>query len=78
MKPKLRPIALYEMKSALDGFMLKQIERADIYPFQSCLNCTWFAEASEKCGLFPQAGRPPAKVIAFGCEKWDDMDGIPF
>lgn len=39
-----------------------------------CPNCTNFAEKSEVCNL--AGARPPATVIAFGCEKFDH--NIPF
>lgn len=38
-----------------------------------CLTCGYFDEETEVC---KEAGqRPPARVIVFGCPKWDD---IPF
>lgn len=76
MKPLLRKRALIEMKSALDGFLLKQIERADIFPFRSCLSCIYFKEKSELCSKYNM--RPPAKIIAYGCPDYDDVDEIPF
>ena len=47
----------------------------------SCMTCTYFREhatenglPAEQCILYGQ--RPPARVIAYGCESW--KDGIPF
>ena len=56
--------------------------RTDI--FQTCISCTHFesidvigGEPQETCKLVGK--RPPAKVIADGCEKYSDIfDDIPF
>jgi hypothetical protein len=42
--------------------------------FRCCPNCLHFDETGEQCKL--AAARPPARVIAFGCERFD-FD-IPF
>jgi len=39
-----------------------------------CPNCWHWIEANEECEL--AHARPPAKVIAFGCEKFSEQ--IPF
>lgn len=41
---------------------------------QSCLTCNHFVETTEKCML--NQLRPPAKIIAFGCECYEEE--IPF
>jgi len=41
---------------------------------KSCMTCDHFDQAKEKCGLNGQ--RPPARIIAFGCECF--IDEIPF
>ncbi len=46
------------------------------FSYQTCLLCKNFDEKDEECRLFKS--RPPARVIAFGCNKFDDLDGIPF
>ncbi len=44
---------------------------------KSCLSCDHFNEQTEICKLVNK--RPPAKVIAFACEKYDNIDDdIPF
>jgi hypothetical protein len=40
----------------------------------SCITCEHFAERDEKCKLVDR--RPPAHVIAFGCESWTNE--VPF
>ncbi len=41
---------------------------------RTCVTCDNFHEPQERCTL---AGtRPPASVIAYGCEKW--IDEVPF
>ena len=40
----------------------------------TCLNCKRFDEASETCGLATPPSRPPARVIAFGCQAFDEDD----
>lgn len=41
---------------------------------KTCLTCEHFTEKTELCGLVNK--RPPARVIAFGCEQYEDQ--IPF
>lgn len=42
---------------------------------RTCVNCHHFDEQLEICKL--AGARPPARVIAFGCERFDP-DDIPF
>lgn len=43
----------------------------------SCLNCMWFREhKGEVCEKLPTPARPPARVIAYGCDA-HEFD-IPF
>lgn len=42
---------------------------------KSCIHCGHFDELIEQCKLTNQ--RPPARVIAFGCELYDN-NYIPF
>lgn len=43
---------------------------------QSCVSCDNFDEKAERCRL--ANARPPARVIAFGCEKYSDDQDVPF
>lgn len=72
--PKLRIDAYYDIQSALNEALIKTNSQNAI--LQSCLNCNRFNEKTEICKLANQ--RPPARVIAYGCPKWDDKDQIPF
>ena len=75
LKPKLRVDASYDLQSAIHGIIIKTIETTDPL-YKSCLNCNQFNEQKELCGLANQ--RPPARVIAYGCPSWEDVDEIPF
>lgn len=50
--------------------------------FRSCLACACFDEVKEHCGKYN--ARPPARVIVFGCEGFEDIelensqDGVTF
>jgi hypothetical protein len=41
---------------------------------RTCLNCEHFDEPNEQCNLYNQ--RPPARIIAFGCDSY--VDKVPF
>jgi hypothetical protein len=44
---------------------------------QSCLTCASFDEANETCRKHANQ-RPPARVIAFGCPDYFDLNEVPF
>jgi hypothetical protein len=52
------------------GKLAGQLQRA----CRSCVHCDHFNQGRELCQLNGQ--RPPAKIIAFGCECYEDE--IPF
>lgn len=54
-----------ELSSIIETHLEKNIK--------TCINCVNFNEPSESCTLYK--AKPPARVIALGCEKWED---IPF
>jgi hypothetical protein len=62
--------AVTEMTEALRAAIREELDRAT----RTCLNCERFTEATETCGKWN--ARPPARVIAAGCE--DHVDEIPF
>ena len=74
MKPALRPNARYEMIANMTNALSLVFTEAHIHI--NCLNCINFKVSEEICVLANL--RPPAKVIAYGCPKWEDKDDIPF
>lgn len=67
---RLRIDAQYDILPAI-----KNILETTDYIYTGCINCINFNQTLEVCKLANQ--RPPAKVICFGCPKWE-YDGIPF
>lgn len=43
---------------------------------KTCINCDYFAEQRELCTMVKPNARPPARIIAFGCEMFTET--IPF
>lgn len=68
IKPKLRTHIFKKITNILQ-------ENMD-YPYKTCITCDHFLEQQEKCNLYDQ--RPPARVIAFGCDSYKDDNYIPF
>lgn len=76
IKPTLREGARLELSSAILNAAANIMEATANYPYRTCLRCDNFDEPKEICKLYNQ--RPPAKIIAFGCEQFDDKEWIPF
>jgi len=76
IKPTLRPEAKLELSSAAANAVMRVLEMTGNYAYQTCIKCDHFDEPNEICKLYKM--RPPAKIIAFGCEKYEDDDWIPF
>ena len=76
LKPRLRVDATYDIQSAIHGIIIRTIEGTDPI-YKSCMNCINFSEQREGCSL-ANYQRPPARVIAYGCPQWEDIDEIPF
>ena len=76
IKPKavLRTHAKYDLQSAVIGAVANVLENEPVY--RSCMNCFRFNEHVELCNLCNM--RPPARIIAYGCPKWEDIEDIPF
>ena len=75
-QPKLRDEAKIELRSNIEHGVTRIIENTVRYPYKTCLNCDHFEETMENCKIWKT--RPPARVIAFGCDKHEDNDFIPF
>ncbi|QZA70470.1 hypothetical protein AH03_57 [Erwinia phage AH03] len=44
---------------------------------RNCIVCEHFDEATEVCNKYGNQ-RPPARIIASGCEGFENNDDIPF
>lgn len=62
-----------EIAEAIRG-VAKAVGQAVVDGRKTCVHCIHFTQHSEACALAGQ--RPPAKVIAFGCARWEA--DIPF
>lgn len=60
---------------ALSEELCKQLIFVLDTQLRSCLNCTRFELEREVCILYDQ--RPPAKIIAKACERWESIE-LPF
>lgn len=76
IKPKLRDEARLELSSAILNAAANIMESTANFPYKTCIRCDNFNEEKEICKLYN--ARPPAKIIAFGCEKFSDEHWIPF
>lgn len=63
-----------ETFNALADLLKPVIVQALEQATKSCLTCDHFDQAKELCNLNHK--RPPARIIAFGCECFEDE--IPF
>ena len=62
-----------QIAEAIQG-VAKAVGQAVVDGRKTCVHCIYFDQNSETCALAGQ--RPPAKVIAFGCARWEQ--DIPF
>lgn len=77
-----RRLGKFELSSRLTNLVASVI--ADVTPsnmlFQSCIVCEHFNSETEICAQFNI--RPPARIIVFGCVKFEEGshfdDDIPF
>ena len=76
LKPTLRFDAKYDLQSSIHNLVMRAIEGTDPI-YKSCMNCINFNEQREGCSL-ANWQRPPARVIAYGCPQWEDIDEVPF
>ncbi len=83
VKLKLRLAGKYELQSKLAQLVqdtIKEVTPKNML-FQSCIVCEHFeTDGSERCKMFNV--RPPARIIVFGCSKFQESDGpdcdVPF
>lgn len=74
-KPTLRDIERIDIYAYIRG-IIRKLQDERNYPYCTCLNCQHFVEGLETCKLWN--ARPPARVIAFGCQSHLDIEGVPF
>lgn len=74
---KLRDIGSIELNNKIKQAVNDVITKADYrdIPFQTCIMCKNFNE-NEICAKYNV--RPPARIIVFGCQLFDDGQDIPF
>lgn len=74
---KLRLIGNIELRGKVNKAIEDVILNADYkdIPFQTCIMCKKFNE-NEVCVKYNV--RPPARIIVFGCQFFDDAGDIPF
>lgn len=71
INPKLRIDGRYDLENAIK-LALRDIK----CPYQSCLVCLNFNEEYEICKKYN--AKPPARVIAYACSEFEDINEIPF
>lgn len=76
IRPIIRANELHAIVSEVGEAVFKRMSDRERACHQSCITCTKFQEAEEMC-LHYQA-RPPARVIAYGCPAYNDIDEVPF
>ena len=77
LKAKLTLDAKFTLRNALDNMLSGLIEQNEPV-YKSCLNCMNFDEQKEVCNYAKPPQRPPARIIAYACPRWLDLDEIPF
>lgn len=66
----LRRLRMKEV-DVIAGEVAKRVAETIRASVPTCVQCSHWHEKDELCGLW--LARPPAKVIAFGCEKYEHM-----
>lgn len=69
-KPRIRTDAIIDLQSALEKVA------AETGLLRTCVTCDNFLEGQELCRL--ANARPPARVIAYGCNSYYSKNEIPF
>lgn len=75
-KPILRATPHGDLYSTINDAIRKYIMNTNDHPFQSCLNCMNWNHGKEFCTKFN--ARPPADIIVYSCDNYEDNNDIPF
>lgn len=74
---KPTPIVREDQLNNLHYLLTKWMNTNELnFPYRNCLNCEHWDTNNDICGKFKSL--PPPKVIAFSCEHYKDIEGIPF
>lgn len=63
-----------KFKEGMRELIQEVMEEHDLW--KTCLNCKFFNEAQELCARCVPPARPPARVITFGCEAFEEIDRV--
>lgn len=66
-------ILLIEQLRFMNGTVLSNANEKHL---TTCIKCFHFNESAEICKL--ANARPPARIIAFGCDSYEKEDEIPY
>lgn len=69
-----RPVTRMEIVEALADVARASFKEQLDRQTRTCLTCEKFNEPKELCEKY--GGRPPARIIAFGCDGYEDK--VPF
>lgn len=74
---KLRALTLIGIGREFEAVMRRYVGKDENGLTPSCLSCEYFKESTEECNA-ANGAKPPARIIAFGCNMYKDKDDIPF
>ncbi len=72
---KIRDTAIQAAIEASSKAIKDRLSNVEVYRV-SCLSCVHFNELTEQCLLYKQ--RPPARIIAKGCDSYMDDLEVPY
>jgi hypothetical protein len=70
----LRQDSYDDLVSAINKLFVGKSNFTHIY--QNCLNCKFWNYGGDKCGKFN--AKPPAEIIIYSCEAYEDNGCIPY
>lgn len=76
MEHKFRALAMIAVGREIERTIARHTSKDEDGIVPSCISCEHFRESTEEC--LPAGARPPARIIAFGCNLYRDKNDIPF